>query len=382
MKHYTLLLSLSVLLFATTACDNTPEPDFVIAPVYEGVKVIEDQVNGSSIILAGNSDENYIVSYLNETNTGESISGIQAVQNALPVLFKDAEGNEWDFFGRALSGPRVGQQLTPTQSTMGYWFSFGAIYPGCEIYGQPSEFPTDVDLSPNDSLWSVNTQYVHAGSGADGIQCIEDPTCVMAGDIQVHAQHDTEPYYLKREDLIIGLRIGDEIRAYPHSILNVHEIANDIIGGEPVAMIYCPLTGTASAWGRSVGDVVTTYGVSGLLYNNNILPYDRATWTVWSQILGEAVYGDHIGERPQQFGIVETTWATWQKMYPESQVLSDSGTGFPWDYTEYPYGDYRTNNDYLLFPIAYDDTRIPRKERVHGITVGDKAKVYRFTDFN
>ena len=178
---------------------------------------------------------------------------------------------------------------------------------------------------------------------------------------------------------MIGYKNGDDIRAYSHSILDWHEIINDNIGDTSVAITYCPLTGTGIGWNRILNGTETTFGVSGLLYNTNLIPFDRQTGSNWSQILNESVNGDLIGRKVELVPLVETTWQTWKTIYPNTKVVSRN-TGFSRTYGTSPYGDYNTNNNRFLFPVAKDN-RLPLKERIHTILKNNKAKAYTFTSF-
>ncbi len=211
------------------------------------------------------------------------------------------------------------------------------------------------------------------GPGKDGIPALSSAELVSASEIN----------YITDDDLVIGYKFGDEVRAYPHAILDWHEIANDGIGNNFYSIVYCPLTGTALNWSRQFSGVETTFGVSGLLFNSNIIPYDRATNSLWSQMRLDCVNGQLIGEKAAFFHIVETSWGTWKKMYPNTQVLS-TNTGFSRNYGRYPYtttnGDYRFD-DFLLFPVENVDGRLPRKERVLGVIVDEDVRAYRFNEF-
>ncbi|CAH8281962.1 uncharacterized protein DUF3179 [Mariniflexile fucanivorans] len=180
-------------------------------------------------------------------------------------------------------------------------------------------------------------------------------------------------------DLVIGFKQGDDVRAYPHVILDWHEIVNDNIGTVSVAVTYCPLTGTGIGWNRVIKGKETTFGVSGLLYNTNLIPYDRETNSNWSQILSECVNGPLLSQKANLIKLFETNWKTWKTIYPNSKVLS-TNTGFSRTYGRSPYGDYNTNNDFFLFPVP-KDIRLPSKERVLAIVDGSDAKVYRFENF-
>jgi hypothetical protein len=123
---------------------------------------------------------------------------------------------------------------------------------------------------------------------------------------------------------------------------------------------------------------VTTFGVSGLLYNSNLIPYDRKTDSNWSQIRLDCVNGKLRGKKAETFPLVETTWKTWKEMYPSTKVVSQN-TGHNRNYGRYPYGNYRTAHDYLIFPVANEDDRFPNKERVLGILHSGSVRVYSFS---
>jgi Protein of unknown function (DUF3179) len=231
-----------------------------------------------------------------------------------------------------------------------------------------SSSPDGGSGSGSDGWLIPRNRVVDGGPGKDGIPALTNPSFVTIA----------QAIYLSDNDLVIGYRNGNDVRAYSHNILNWHEIINDDVTGDKLAVIYCPLTGTATGWNRMLPDGETTFGVSGLLYNTNVIPYDRKTNSNWSQMLLKSVNGSLSGTNATNFQLIETNWKTWKEMFPNSKVLS-TGTGFNRNYTSYPYGDYRTNHNSLLFSIEPDDNRIPRKERVLGIIKDGRAKVYRFT---
>jgi len=186
--------------------------------------------------------------------------------------------------------------------------------------------------------------------------------------------------YLSDDDLVIGISNGTNQIAIPHRILDWHEIVNIDDFGNNQAVVYCPLTGTGIGWSTSINNSTTTFGVSGLLYKNNIVPYDRATNSNWSQLRGQCVNGELIGSSPETSVLIELTWGVWKKIYPTSRVVS-TNTGHARQYAVYPYGTYKTDNDRFIFPIPPLKNNIPAKERVYVINSTDKAKVYRFSSF-
>ena len=221
---------------------------------------------------------------------------------------------------------------------------------------------------PDAKTWLVpKDEIIDAGVGKDGIPSVDAPNFTSAAEINNHFN----------DDLVLGFVHQQEAKAFPLDMLNWHEIINDKIGNLPMAITYCPLTGTGLGWGRSINGAVTTFGVSGLLYNNNLMPYDRLTNSTWSQQQLECVNGLFIGEEPSTYTLIETTLTTWKKAYPHSLVMN-ANTGFIRRYSEYPYQDYRTNQDLLFFPLNKKDERLPAKERVLGILEQDQSWAVRF----
>lgn len=221
------------------------------------------------------------------------------------------------------------------------------------------------------SGWLIpESEVVDGGPGKDGIIAISNPKFIPI----------SQATFLLNNDLVVGIQIGDVTRAFPHPILDQHEIVNYTIDSTSFALSYCPLTGTAMAWDASSFLNDKTFGVSGLLYNSNLILYDRETDSNWSQMLYLCVSRSQIGQEAAPFHVIETSWQTWKQMFPQSQVMSND-TGFNRNYHVYPYGDYKTS-DALLFSVANTDSRLHKKERVLGVIVDDKAKVYQIKTFN
>jgi hypothetical protein len=228
--------------------------------------------------------------------------------------------------------------------------------------------------NPDDAGWLIPVAEVRdGGPGKDGIPAINNPKFIGTSEVT----------YLNDDDLVLGFADGSQVRAYPHSILDWHEIINDDIGNIAIAVVYCPLTGTGIGWDRIIYGTKTTFGVSGLLYNSNIIPYDRATDSNWSQLLLKSVNGELSGERAKTYNLFETTWKTWKSMYPNSKVVS-TDTGSHRNYGQYPYGEHKTNRN-LIFPANNKDNRLHVKERVLGVIINEKLVVFTFeneTDTN
>ena len=246
---------------------------------------------------------------------------------------------------------------------------FGLLI-SCSSEEDPITGTTPSGTSGNNNEWLIPTSEVlDGGPGKDGIPSIDQPVFVPAAEAD----------FVEEDELVVGFKNGNVARAYPHSILDWHEIVNDELDALPVAITYCPLTGTAVGWNRIVDGNLTTFGVSGLLHQTNLMPYDRATNSTWSQMRLDCVNGPLINATAQTEQLIETTWSTWKSMYPDSEVLSRN-TGFNRDYNRYPYGNYKTSND-LFFPINNDNEELHRKERVLGVLVNNRAAAYPIVDF-
>jgi Protein of unknown function (DUF3179) len=205
------------------------------------------------------------------------------------------------------------------------------------------------------------------GPPRDGIPSIDAPRFVEAAKSG-----------LKDGDRLLGLARGGAARAYPVRILNWHEVVNDRLGDEAVAVTYCPLCGTGMAFDARVGGkAASSFGVSGLLYNSDVLLYDRATESLWSQLLEQAVAGPMKGTRLTPVPLTHTSWADWRTRHPRTEVLSTE-TGHARDYARDPYAGYDAIPR-LMFEVQHRDDRHPLKEWVLGLRVGGQAKAYPFS---
>jgi hypothetical protein len=176
--------------------------------------------------------------------------------------------------------------------------------------------------------------------------------------------------YLLDDDRVMGLRVGDQALAVPLNILWWHEIVNLDVAGSRLALTHCPLTGSSLVFDR-VPLAGAEFGVSGLLYRNNLMMYDRTTGeSLWPQMSRGARCGPRDGIDLAMYPVMEMTWEGWRTLYPETRVVT-SDTGFGLNYAVYPYDDYdRVDNPETLFPMpGLDDRRLP-KERVLGIPSG------------
>lgn len=229
---------------------------------------------------------------------------------------------------------------------------------------------TDADFSSQLNCTIPESEIFNGGPGKDGIPALTDPFMVGAGD--------PGAAYLLEDDRVIGLRSGNEFLAIPLNILWWHEIVNLNLPDGRLAVTHCPLTGSSMAFDRSAVDGAEL-GVSGLLYQNNLIMYDRNTQeSLWPQMLRGARCGAATGQDLPMVAVVEMSWEGWRSLHPETLVVS-SETGARRNYQSYPYGSYdEVDNSELLFPLARVDGRRPLKERVLGIPVGSGGQSFPF----
>lgn len=205
------------------------------------------------------------------------------------------------------------------------------------------------------------------GPPKDGIPALTNPTFIRG----------EEADFMLNSDIVLGFVSGDVAKAYPIKILNYHEIINDKVGDKQVVITFCPLCGSGLAFNAEIDGSKHEFGVSGLLYNSDVLLYDRTTESLWSQIIGKAVSGDLSGTLLTQLPLQQTSWEDWKSKYPNSLVLSDK-TGYSMDYSKEAYGLYLVTDE-LVYPVKNTSAKLPNKERVVGISYKGEFKAYPFS---
>lgn len=178
------------------------------------------------------------------------------------------------------------------------------------------------------------SELLHGGPPKDGIPSIDNPQFDTA---------KTTPF--SQNEIVIGVVVNGEAKAYPYGIMNWHELVNDTVGGINLAVSYCPLCDTSVAFKRGN----TTFGVSGKLYQSCLVMYDRADDTLYSQPWAVGVVGSQVNHTLERIPLVKTTLGNWLAKYPKSKVLSVK-TGHRRNYYDYPYGSYYTDG-HLVFPV-------------------------------
>jgi hypothetical protein len=367
------------ILLSSIACSKVNEPAPAnYRPILQGIKgVIQDEFEGESVVIYSNSKYRVFVAYSRTTESGKNLD-FKTSDLEFPIIMEDNEGTQWDIFGNAISGIGKGDKLINLPYQVGYWFSFSSFYPKVTLYGEIENERINDDFQ--NAEWLIDPNDIKQGAFRDGIPSIDDPqfnniSFYLDELDNISASIDNE------NELVVAVENDPAIRVYPHSILNWHEIVNDSISGKGMSISYCPLTGTSTFWERDIGGKQNVeFGVSGLLYNNNLILYDRSTGSLWSQIMAQSINGNLKGNIPNRINSIEMNWEGILKFQKPTEILSEN-TGYDRDYNFYPYGNYKSSSN-LIFPITFTDDRLHPKERVLALVLNNKAKVYTLEDFN
>ena len=198
----------------------------------------------------------------------------------------------------------------------------------------------------------------------DGIPPLRSPRMISA----------PEAKYLDDSNIVFGLEVNGDARAYPKRIMAWHEMFVDNVGGTPVAGVYCTLCGSMILYKTEVKGINHEIGTSGFLYRSNKLMYDKKTQSLWNTLWGRPVIGKLADEdiELERMSIVTTTWGEWKKRHPGTKVLS-LNTGHARDYSEgAAYREYFATDE-LMFTVPKLDKRLKNKDEVLGLVFVEHA---------
>lgn len=211
-----------------------------------------------------------------------------------------------------------------------------------------------------------------SGAAIEGFPTLDPP----------HLVRGTTVTYLEPDDLVIGVAIGDEARAYPLRIIDWHETVNDTVGGVPLTVGYCTFCGSGAVWDRRLddGSVPLTFGYPGLIYEATRLMHDDETDNLWSPLTGRAVHGPLAGAASlRQLPSIQTSWEQWLSAHPDTWVL-DIETGYIRDYgLDTQPAAYRASPEVDL-PFSQASDVLPPKERVYTLEVSATQVAYRLAE--
>jgi hypothetical protein len=246
------------------------------------------------------------------------------------------------------------------------WERYLSQYPRASgVSVQPVEFLASDPLFDMTNALIPRDEILSGGPPKDGIPSITSPGHVPVSEFE-----------LPPGERVIGIAIGGEEVAYPLALLNWHECVNDVVGGVPIAVTYCPLCDSVAVFDRRVGGEVIEFGISGRLYNSNVLLYDRRSVaseeSLWSQLQGRAVTGTRAGADLETLPFELTPWGQWRDTHPNAKVVA-----FPdpaqRSYDRNPYERYFADPENLMFPVQPLDDRLGRKERILGLAASGES---------
>ncbi len=247
---------------------------------------------------------------------------------------------------------------------------YSRIDPNFDDFLKPEYLtPENMDIRLEEIVWG--------GVKKDGIPSLDNPRMTIPEAIT----------YLRDDDLVFGVSINGDARAYPLRIMGWHEMFNDVIGGVPVALAYCTLCGSGILFETAIPafagiDQPLVFGSSGFLYRSNKLMFDRKTNSLWNQFTGKPVVGPLVGSgfELKQRPVVITTWAEWKTQNPFTLVL-DLDTGYNRDYgSGVVYKDYFASDE-LMFPVQVNQTVQNAKDYVFGIREFGASKAWPLAAF-
>lgn len=319
--------------------------------------------------------------------SGRAASGLWEPEKGDFVLKDRETGSLWNVRGEAYAGPLKGTTLDQVPAFNAFWFAWSVFYHGSEIWRADAENirNTPGELGSGDNCLVPCDEIELGCSGKDCIPALDYAGRSYGGRERPKKHELVEPggpdtSYLDDRELVAGVVVEGQARAYPLNVYTHHEIHNDRAGDREFTLTFCPLTGSAIVFDGSFEDRPIRFGVSGRLFESNLVMFDPGSDTFWSQLLGRGIKGEHKGDRLKRLPVVETTWERWKEMYPETLVPS-SETGYDRNYNNYLYGDYRTNHGDTFGASQHQDT-YKAKKRVLGLPADDKreAKVFPFPE--
>lgn len=231
-------------------------------------------------------------------------------------------------------------------------------------HGAEAQFSTD--FSKHSVPYS---EILSGGPPKDGIPAIDEPKFISV---------DEADAWLKPQEPVILLQIGDNARAYPLQILMWHEIVNDTVGGVPVTVTFCPLCNTGIAFDRTLDGQVLGFGTTGRLRFSNLIMYDRQTESWWQQATGEAIVGELTGRKLTLLAASIISWADFKAAHPDGTVLSRD-TGYSRAYGQNPYVGYDdVNQSPFLYVGPETPDVLPAMARVVTVDLNGEAVAYPY----
>ena len=336
----------AALFFAAASSSSAAEPDFTsdLKPFFTLFGAGGEEASGALGSIAEDWKEGYVPMLLEVLRFSRDAEVVAQIIALMESRTGQAFGYDLDGWYRWLWNRQ--EQRLP------YYAAFkrvlyAQIDPAFAAYfadGRPSTIRLD--------------EIVWGGVAQDGIPPLRSPKMISA----------KEATYLSDDNVVFGLAINGDVRAYPKRILAWHEMFVDMVGGVAVTGAYCTLCGSMIMYESTINGVVHRLGTSGFLYRSNKLMYDRDTQSLWNTLWGAPVLGPLVDEniRLRRLSVVTTTWGEWRRRHPDTSVLS-LDTGYFRDYSEgAAYRAYFATDD-LMFTVPVLDGRLRNKDEVLGL---------------
>jgi len=267
----------------------------------------------------------------------------------------------WNFFSR-VNGAYLHWQRTLTRQIHSTLVAI-RILNKVEQLNTTSQWKTDFSKHsvPLDEL-------ISGGVGRDGIPPIDNPTFVSIEEASS---------WLLPQSPVVTFEENDDARAYPLGILTQHEIVNDVVGGTPVAVTFCPLCNSSIVFDRRVDDEPLRFGVSGLLRHSDLVMWDDKTESLWQQFTGQGIVGEHTGRQLNFLPSLVTGFKDFTQRHPKGQVLDRDRGIFDSSADRNPYVNYDSDPAPFLFK-GQADTRLFPTSRVLAAEIDGQAIAYPF----
>ena len=361
--HISAVFFICIILFSCTKdapVVNNPEE---ILSLY---KLEKFQFQNRSFIKIGSDVYNFIIIFELEDDLKDH--NFEASLEMFPNVITDEYGGYWNTFGDCISGPLAGRKLKATNSTFAYWFTWINLfskYSLNEVVSENASYPLD------NPLWNIPTTFVNEGAKFDAIPSIDNPVFD-----EISFKESLIDYnFLNEEDQVIVASNNGETKVYPVKILDHHEIVNDNLGGEKLVISYAPYTGSPAVHKSQYKNVNYSFGVSGKVYMNNMLLFDRETLTFWSQLLNRAVNGPLLDAALEPVSFILVDWSIWKNAADEYTILSEE-QGFNKDYRTPKFDNYIANDTFLPFDVPNKDNSHLNKSVFYGLGLGDEVLLF------
>jgi len=332
----------------TVASEQATGDDAILVAVTSAlVNPIEGQLATVAAQMAADGDPGWVpflVDLVRTFGVGETLDALEDALAGLTGVAPPAERRDvFTHYGRWMSA-----QLPEPRAGYVEWKA--------QLYGLADPAFTTLLLQVDDPIVAAQLQW--GGVGRGGIPELNDPETIAVAAAD----------YMTPDELTFGAVVNGEVRSYPHRILDHHELANDTLGGEPVALVNCTLCRTGVLYSRRVGDLVLDFQTSGLLRNSNKVMVDLQTDTLWNQLTGEAIAGSLAGTVLERFPLTVTTYGAWIEEHPDSGIVAIP-TGFPFTYQPGDaYAEYFASAD-VWYPIAGVPDTFGEKDQVATVDI-------------